>query len=414
MGHTYELRNAYIVLDPRASQAGKNLRYSHIPHTWCIILLSDQEQSLGAQAAYDVAANGAPDPKAMYPAYTFDMPIDHFHNDSIYEPHSHDSFPMRYWFDTRYYREGGPVIVLAGGETSGEDRLPFLQKGIVAILAEATGGIGVILEHRYYGESFPVANLSTESLRFLTTDQALADTAYFAKNIKFPGLENRDLTAATTAYIAYGGSYAGAFVAFLRKLYPDLFWGAICSSGVTAAIYDYWEYFEAARLYAPAECVETTQKLTHVMDNILLHKGDDDKQKLKDVFGLGNLTHNTDFADVLNGGISGLQSTNWDPAVSSPRLSRYCSNMTSTDLLYPETKALTPTVNGLLTLAGYGGESEQLSVRMLNYIGYVNATRVSHCKKTQDECFSNYNETFYRQDDITQEWRAWPYQVCTQ
>jgi hypothetical protein len=61
----------------------------------------------------------------------------------------------------------------------------------------------------------------------LTTDQALADEVYFAKNVVFEGLEHLNLTAPNVAYIGYGGSYAGAFNAFLRKLYPDVFWG-IC------------------------------------------------------------------------------------------------------------------------------------------------------------------------------------------
>lgn len=73
----------------------------------------------------------------------------------------------------------------------------------------------------------PTPDLSTENLRFLTTDQALADQAYFAKNIVFPGLEAHNLTAPNVAYLAYGGSYAGAFVAFLRKLYPDIYWGKL-------------------------------------------------------------------------------------------------------------------------------------------------------------------------------------------
>lgn len=36
--------------------------------------------------------------------------------------------------------------------------------------------------------------------------------------------EDQDLSSNTTAHIAYGGSYAGAYVAFLRKLYPDVYW----------------------------------------------------------------------------------------------------------------------------------------------------------------------------------------------
>lgn len=165
------------------------------------------------------------DPATLYPAYNISVPVDHFHNESSYAPHSNEKFPLRYWFDASHYKKGGPVIVLQGGETDGSERLPFLQKGILAQLAQATNGIGVVLEHRYFGTSFPTPDLSTKNLRFLTTEQALADQVYFAENIEFPGLEAQNLTAGNVAYYAYGGSYAGAFVAFLRKLYPDVYWG---------------------------------------------------------------------------------------------------------------------------------------------------------------------------------------------
>ena len=134
-------------------------------------------------------------------------------------------FNLRYWFDASYYKVGGPVIVLQSGETDATGRLVYLQKGLLHQLIEATHGIGVVLEHRYYGNSWPTPDLSTENLRFLTTDQALADEVYFAKNVVFEGLEDHNLTAPNVAYIGYGGSYAGAFNAFLRKLYPDVFWG---------------------------------------------------------------------------------------------------------------------------------------------------------------------------------------------
>ena len=86
------------------------------------------------------------------------------------------------------------MIVLQSGETSGMGRLPLLEKGIVAQLTQATHVIGVILEHRYYGTSFPTPDISTENLRFLTTEQALADQAFFSKNIKFPGLVSYTLS----------------------------------------------------------------------------------------------------------------------------------------------------------------------------------------------------------------------------
>ena len=354
----------------------------------------------------------------LYPEHNISVPVDHFHNDSSYEPHSDGFFNLRYWFDASHYKPGGPVIVLQSGETSGEDRLPFLQKGIVAQLAQGTNGIGVILEHRYYGTSFPVPDLSTDNLRFLTTDQALADQAYFARNVVFQGLEHLNLTSHKTAYIAYGGSYAGAFVAFLRKQYPDVYWGAISSSGVTEAIYDYWQYYDAARIYGPADCVNATQKLTNVVDNILIGKNDTDyPQQLKSAFGLGNLTRSDDFANAISQGIAGLQSTNWDPAENSTDFGFYCGNVSSADALYPGMERARPQVRDLIVAGGYA-DDQVLVNQMLNYMGYVNATVVASCQErnaSQDSCFTNYNTTFYETDDLDGgSWRSWPYQYCTQ
>jgi len=79
-----------------------------------------------------------------FPEQLFTQPVDHFSQDS-------PTFRQRYWVNKRHYVPGtnAPVIVIDGGETSGEDRIPFLDTGIADILAKATGGIGVVLEHRY-------------------------------------------------------------------------------------------------------------------------------------------------------------------------------------------------------------------------------------------------------------------------
>jgi hypothetical protein len=89
-------------------------------------------------------------PTAAVPEFhseTFTQPLDHFYNSTD------ATFPQRFWVNSRHYkpRPGAPVIVIDGGETNGEDRLPFLDTGIADILARATGGVGVVLEHRYYG-----------------------------------------------------------------------------------------------------------------------------------------------------------------------------------------------------------------------------------------------------------------------
>ena len=78
-----------------------------------------------------------------FPEQWFTQPLDHFTPDS-------PTFRQRYWVNARHYVPGtnGPVIVIDGGETSGEDRLPFLDTGIGEILAKATSGISIVLEHR--------------------------------------------------------------------------------------------------------------------------------------------------------------------------------------------------------------------------------------------------------------------------
>ncbi|TKA44774.1 hypothetical protein B0A54_04725 [Friedmanniomyces endolithicus] len=310
------------------------------------------------------------DPALLYLEHNFSTPIDHFHNESMYEPHSNGSYPMRYWFDATYYKPGGPVIILQAGEAPATGRLPILQKGILHQLAIATHGIGVVMEHRYYGTSMPTPDLSTENLRFLTTQQALADAAYFAQNIAFPGLEMYgDLTSKNTAYLGYGGSYSGAFNAFLRVQYPDVFWGTISSSGVTKAIYDYWEYYEPVAEYAPQPCIAAQRTLTHIVDNILIGKNSTSlTMQLKNAFGLGDVTYNNDFANVLSYGIGNWQSLNWDPAVSSPEFYNYCANISDADVLYPATESLRTAASSLITQSGYNANSSIVN-QMLNYIG---------------------------------------------
>ena len=43
---------------------------------------------------------------------------------------------------------------------------------VIQILMQATNGLGVILENRYYGESWPVENSTVDNLAYLTTEQS--------------------------------------------------------------------------------------------------------------------------------------------------------------------------------------------------------------------------------------------------
>ncbi|KAE8833539.1 hypothetical protein HRS9139_05358 [Pyrenophora teres f. teres] len=361
-----------------------------------------------------LAKSADTDPKLLYPERNISVPVDFFHNETRYEPHSNDSFNLRYWFDDTYYKPGGPVFVLLGGETDGAGRLPFLQKGIVHQVIKATNGLGVILEHRYYGKSFPVPDLTTKNMRFLTTEQSLAEIDYFAKNVKFEGID-ADLTAPNTPWVVYGGSYAGAQAAFLRVVYPETFWGAISSSGVTTAIYDYWQYFEPARLYGPPDCMKNTQLLIDVIDGILIRQNDTSLvQSLKDAFGLGGITDNRDFANQITG-VYGLQSTNWDPEENSASWFNYCANITAEE---PLGENLRPTVAKLTAVSGYFNNTAVQNIT-LNAIAWLNSTALQSWRKsnaTQDSHFTSLNSSMLQSYTSTKDYDriSWNYQVCTE
>ncbi|KAF2278921.1 uncharacterized protein EI97DRAFT_223332 [Westerdykella ornata] len=369
-----------------------------------------------ASAKRDLRKRDDADLELLYPAHNLSVPIDFFPNKPRYEPHSNGTFNLRYWFDATHYKPGGPVFVLLSGETDGVGRLPYLQKGIVSIVAKATNGLGVVLEHRYYGTSFPVDDLSVKNLRFLSTEQALAEINYFARHVKFPGID-ADLTAPNTPWIVYGGSYAGAQAAFLRVAYPETFWGAISSSGVTVAIYDYWEYFEPVRQFAPPDVVKNTQFLVDVVDTILLKSKNSAKVKeLKEAFGLGNITDNRDFANVLANGIYGWQNTNWDPEVNSPAFWYYQNNLT-TALQNPATESLRPKVQSILAAASYppSTASENILLNAINYFDVAYVSRWRSTNQTQDQFFTWLDDSFWANDGIDQQgWRSWMWQVCTE
>lgn len=316
---------------------------------------------------------------------------------------------QRYWFDATFYKPGGPVYLLDGGETSGEDRIPFLETGILRILAEATGGLGVILEHRYYGESFPVERLDTDSLRFLTTKESLHDSAHFAQTVVFPGLEAHNLSSANVPWIYYGGSYAGAKSAFARKLFPEVFWGALASSAVTTAIEDFHDYYTPIVQYGPSECISLLQNHTELIDSLLELKMPYITSRLKGAFGLGNITSDADFVNALAIPLGSWQARNWDPAVGSTRFFRFC------DALTPPTNDSNNNSTSIVAslFPSLPSDPKKALESLQGYANYVSEHVAPLCPPdaTQDECFGTDE---YGGDSLEEApWKSWSYQFCT-
>lgn len=322
----------------------------------------------------------------------FSQPLDHFSNET-----TTDTFLQRFWVSTRHYKpgSGGPVVVLDGGETSGSDRLPYLDTGIVDILTRNLGGVGVILEHRYYGESIATQNLTTDSLRFLNNAQAFADSANFMANVKFEGI-SEDLTAPKTPWIYYGGSYAGARSAIMKVLYPELLYGAIASSGVTEAVIDDWEYFEIIRTAANSTCMTRLETAVQQIDDIIAQGKH--TQALKTLFGLQNITHDVDFASTLSFPLGNWQALNWDPTVSTTDFDTFCSYINAPG-------------NGAALASDC-----PVDVSVVNFAKYSRDHLATACPapSTQDQCFGTFNDSAYQVTTLDQTWRLWQFQVCTQ
>ncbi|RYN52172.1 hypothetical protein AA0114_g5056 [Alternaria tenuissima] len=351
-----------------------------------------------------------------YAAHTIDQPIDHFQDSDRYVPHTNATFKQRYFFDSSYYKSGGPVFLYIGGETSGESRFSNLQTGIIQILMEKFNGLGVILENRYYGESYPYNSSTTDELRFLTTEQTIADNAYFRQHATFPGV-NASLNSVDTPWIMYGGSLAGAHTAFTMKTYNDIFAGGIGSSATTQALLEYPQWYDPIIKFGPSDCVSRIIDIVDKMDELIWSGNKEGIQQLKEIFGLGALQDLRDFAMTIAFPIGGpmnyptntWQEINWSPKYGSEDFFNFCSNVTN----------INPPANISsvdMALAKYSqGESW---TGLGGYADYVKKTLIPNCESgridsTDEGCFGTQNQTDYA-DPSNGAARSYLYSTCSE
>jgi pimeloyl-ACP methyl ester carboxylesterase len=137
----------------------------------------------------------------------------------------------------------------------------------IAAHAKTAKAYLVSLEHRYYGDSQPFASLTTENLKYLSTDFALKDAAAFEQYMQ----KKRGLTG---PWIVVGGSYPGSLSAFYRLKYPDLVVGSLASSGPVQAKANFEEYDQHVATVAGADCAATMRKVTAQVEAALAHPAD--------------------------------------------------------------------------------------------------------------------------------------------
>ncbi|OCH89254.1 hypothetical protein OBBRIDRAFT_732955 [Obba rivulosa] len=211
-------------------------------------------------------------------ALFFDMPLDHFGNTS-------GTFMNRYWINDTYYKPGGPVFLFDSGEQNAEPLLPYyLQEyhGLSATmqLAKRYGGLAILWEHRFYGDSLPFPvndNTTTAQWQFLTTDQALEDVVYFANAFTLPASANKTsgseipnpVHPSITPWVWLGGSYPGVRGALLRVRNPETIFAVWASSAPVHAQIDMAAYYKAAERSLTRNCSADWVAVTKFVDETL-------------------------------------------------------------------------------------------------------------------------------------------------
>lgn len=197
-------------------------------------------------------------------AQYIELPLDHFGD-------GNETFKNRFWVYDAAYKPGGPVIstnrstylatiVLSclsannlvddGGEDNAAKYLKDMQDSLSQSFANATNGMVINWEHRFYGTSKPhVADASVmepdklaEYYKYLTVEQALEDVVTFARTFKYKG---QDMSAGTVPWVFVGGSYPGARAAWLRRRNPEIVYISLASSAPVQVQAEFPAYREA-------------------------------------------------------------------------------------------------------------------------------------------------------------------------
>ncbi|KAJ7667548.1 extracelular serine carboxypeptidase-like protein [Mycena polygramma] len=349
--------------------------------------------------------------------HTFNQVTNHFPNDTFYgPPPPNETFVQRYVVNDTFYKPGGPVFLLDSGETSATGgRFSYLLTGVIGELAQATGGIGLIIEHRYYGQSFPVTNLTTDNLRWLTTDQSIADMAYFAQNVQIPEHPEENFAAPGRPWILYGGSLAGAETAFTVVTYPDIIYGGISSSGTVFAQTTYPQWYYPIQKSAPQDCIRSVENIVNKVDQVIALNDTAATKQMQAVFGLEELEDVRDFGLTIAFPIGNTftypnptwQELNWDPAVNAPDFFEFCSNLTN-----PNAPDNVTAIDTVLSKYTHGEAWTNLG----NYAEYIKRVIVPLCPEgvslDSNFCFGTHNQTFYADTTDLSGSRSYLYQSC--
>ncbi|KAJ5949970.1 hypothetical protein N7454_001554 [Penicillium verhagenii] len=356
-----------------------------------------------SESIHTIASTNSDNVTAEY----FTMPIDH-NNLSV------GTYQNRFWVQEEYYQEGGPVFIYDVGESNAETPAKFYlgnSSSVLLEMLEEHGAMGIVWEHRYYGESLPYpvsVDTPPEHFAYLNNEQALADIPLFAKTFSRAGYEDVDLTPSGSPWIMIGGSYSGMRSAFTRDKYPDTIFASFASSAPVEAQIDMSVYFD--QVYAAMvangyqNCTRDIKAAMEYVDAELSKNASSAAAIKKLFFGAGAETNNNgDFTTAIAGIFGYFQSYGFGGGDGS--LGSFCEHL--------ETDPNTATVAGPRGFAPYRGKkyvaerfaSWPIFIELVNFNYYTNCAGLDTTQPVS--CVLSPRAT---EADVI----SWTWQFCTE
>jgi hypothetical protein len=201
----------------------------------------------------------------------------------------HDDITSKKTFTSRYFQRdtywkgpGHPIFVILGGEDPLENLLyPFIYYH----LAKQYGAVTIGIEHRFFGESWPIKHPThNEMAKLLSPKQALEDAKQLIQyKRKELGCSPDRTSANYCPVMTIGGSYPGFLAALMRITYPDIVDIGYAASAPlhlydhTAAPESYFDKLTAVADKASPGCADAARKTFQEMKEFTLQSSNLDK-----------------------------------------------------------------------------------------------------------------------------------------
>ncbi|KAI8322677.1 hypothetical protein GQ54DRAFT_339191 [Martensiomyces pterosporus] len=262
-------------------------------------------------------SNAAAPPSSA--SYWLSQPVDHFGLNNT-------RWMQQYLVNATFYKQGGPVYVTTPGESPVSAF--YTDSTHLSSLAQRTNGLVVAIEHRFYGKSNPMPDLSGPSLKYMTIENVLEDFASFVRVAKSNPSQVFPVPVSNNSRVVFvGASYAGNVAAWMRAKYTGLVSGAWASSAVVYGRLNNYQFDQNfGKHLEELGCGCRFSQAVKDLDDILLSNNATAVSDVQRKFGLPPLSAR-DFAGL----VSGMATANANDPVTSasdPMQANICSYFT--------------------------------------------------------------------------------------